>query len=181
MRAETPEEIAWLNAVDNGWIDPVRQYIAGGGRVDVQDSGGWAAAHYAAYNGDSILLACIIESDADMDIRNQIGASPLHLAVRGKNLACVEMLVSMGVDLNLQDNIGRTALHMASENNDIPTIRLLLDCHADRSITDLNKKLPKHYTNSRAVKCVLSKYLNPLAEVKKPKKEHKRYGKKFGR
>ena len=87
----------------------------------------------AALNGDSAVIAALLEAGADPNARNRLQATPLHLAVElignpvlvaelagadelNGNLAVVEALLDAGTDAKVRDGAGKTALELAQDN-----------------------------------------------------------------
>ncbi|VDM84105.1 unnamed protein product, partial [Strongylus vulgaris] len=87
-----------------------------GAKLNVRDSRGRTAAHYAAMASHTELLKAIIEVDkcfvngADKD-----GYTPLHYAVQNsQNVKSIELLLENGSDVTLAAHDGTTALHIAA-------------------------------------------------------------------
>jgi hypothetical protein len=101
-----------------GRLSSVRAIIAAGGDVNEIDFEGNTAAHYAAQNFNAVILAALIEANADIIVENKNGDTPLDLAVRaliisedgvycdidqGKEV--IELLVRNGADFSFIDTL----------------------------------------------------------------------------
>lgn len=83
--------------------------------LDLQDSRGQTALHYACQRRLHLVVGYLCEVGADRALKDREGATPLHLAAeRGAHL-CVEHLLAppQPSPVHAQDNKGRTALHLA--------------------------------------------------------------------
>lgn len=83
--------------------------------LDLQDSRGQTALHYACQRRLHLVVGYLCEVGADRALRDHEGATPLHLAAeRGAHL-CVDHLLAppRPSPVHAQDNKGRTALHLA--------------------------------------------------------------------
>ncbi|KAM7432894.1 Protein fem-1 B [Porites harrisoni] len=108
--------------------------------VDLQDSDGYTALHYAVYSSDISceILSCLIGIGADVNARTNNGVTPLMIAAEEGHINGVTSLVKCGANVDLQDKYGNTALHYAAGlsvderfSDDLPEIvETLLDLGA---------------------------------------------------
>lgn len=84
--------------------------------VDLQDSDGYTALHYAVYSSDISceILSCLIGIGADVNARTNNGVTPLMIAAEEGHINAVTSLVKCGANVDLQDKYGNTALHYAA-------------------------------------------------------------------
>ena len=84
--------------------------------VDLQDSDGYTALHYAVYSSDISceILSCLIGIGADVNARTNNGVTPLMIAAEEGHINGVTSLVKCGANVDLQDKYGNTALHYAA-------------------------------------------------------------------
>jgi RNA polymerase sigma factor (sigma-70 family) len=73
----------------------------------------FTALHRAAFNGDSDLVALLLERRAGLEARTRSGQTPLHVAVLVNHSAVVAQLLSAGADPNCATELGLTPLHFA--------------------------------------------------------------------
>lgn len=90
----------------------------------------------AAEEGNSEIIAMLMEAGAAADVANSTGSMALHRAVRGGDLDCVELLVEKGhADYNRRKKNGQTPLHLAAANGHVDVVQYLLQKGAQLSAT----------------------------------------------
>ena len=67
--------------------------------------------HEAAATGNITALAALLETQTNLEARNELGLTPLQLAVTKGHLAAAALLVDKGADLNVRDPEGNSLLH----------------------------------------------------------------------
>jgi ankyrin repeat protein len=67
--------------------------------------------HKSAENGDVAALAALVETETNLEARNELGLTPLQVAVTHGHLAAAALLVDKGADINVRDPDGNTLLH----------------------------------------------------------------------
>jgi ankyrin repeat protein len=122
-----------LSAASDGDLDAVRELIAGGSGVHVNDVGpdGSTALLWAAYHSDLETAQALIEAGADVDMSNIYGISPLLQASRTGDAALVGALLGAGASIESPHPDGETALMAASRSGSLESVRLLVDAGAD--------------------------------------------------
>jgi ankyrin repeat protein len=103
--------------------------------------------HCAVMKGQENIVKFLIDSGANVNVRDKVGLTPLyHAAMNGqRNIA--KLLAHNGANVNEVDNQGYTALHHAAIN-DQKGIAELLGCHtnwADVNVPDHNGLRPLHH------------------------------------
>ena len=130
----------------NGHFDAFTFLIDKGADVNLQDHDGYTALHYAVesenfdafswlvYNGadlnlqyrngqsalhfaSSDICQCLIQNQADIDVRDSHYCTPLMQASCNNDVKKVAMLIENGAKVDLQDLDGNTALHHAVLNS----------------------------------------------------------------
>ena len=95
----------------------VARLLALGADVELKDSYGDTAAHWACYGGDhSSVLALLLDAGASLNPRNNLGSTPLREAAFHGSTRCVALLIERGSDaleLDAMDIDGWTALNSA--------------------------------------------------------------------
>ena len=86
--------------------------------VDLQDSDGYTALHYAVYSSDISceILSCLIGIGADVNARTNNGVTPLMIAAEEGHINAVTSLVKCGANVHLHDKDGQRALHHAMQS-----------------------------------------------------------------
>ena len=67
--------------------------------------------HEAAASGNVAALAGLLETETNLEARNELGLAPLQVAVLHGHLAAAALLVDKGADVNVRDPDGNTLLH----------------------------------------------------------------------
>ena len=105
-------------AAIRGHINALTLLIKHGADVDLQDSDGYKALHFAVYGSDisSEIFSCLIGIGADVNARTNNGVTPLMIAAEEGHINAVTSLVKCGANVHLQDKDGQTALHHAMQS-----------------------------------------------------------------
>ncbi|KAL6261095.1 hypothetical protein P5V15_008628 [Pogonomyrmex californicus] len=107
----------WKAALD-GDIDQIKYFLQKGVFVDVLDSAGYTALHYAARGGHVHVCELLLKNGANVNSRTRcLEATALHRAIdipdSDEMVEMVDLLLRNGADPNLTDVDGKTALHRA--------------------------------------------------------------------
>ncbi|KAI9162719.1 putative sterigmatocystin biosynthesis P450 monooxygenase stcS [Paramyrothecium foliicola] len=101
--------------------------------VDIQDSEGTSALHYAVLDGDADTISFLVNNMANLHIQDAQGRRPLHKASMNAT-PCHEPLLALLNDkacLSDVDFKGNTPLHEAASRNNLDFVRMLLSYGAD--------------------------------------------------
>ena len=102
-------------AVGNGNIEAVKQYLAAGGDVNAKDDDGWTPLHHAAIWSHKEIAELLIAEGADVNAKDQKEErAPLHMAAYWGENDIVELLIAEGADVNAKDEDGKTPLDLAT-------------------------------------------------------------------
>ncbi|ELR16905.1 Ankyrin repeat containing protein [Acanthamoeba castellanii str. Neff] len=111
-----------VEAAKDGLTREVQWFLAQGEDVNVTDSDGRTALHWALQKGHGDCVVTLLRAGADLDLKDNDGNPPLHIAVRHNHLQLVKLLVKAGADLRLVDarslnsyNLARGILGTQSE------------------------------------------------------------------
>jgi len=69
--------------------------------------------HYAACEGDLILVQTLLSNGADPNAQDSQGWSPLHFAAQAASVSVTKALLAAGARTELRDSFGNTALSRA--------------------------------------------------------------------
>ena len=88
-------------AAIRGHINALTLLIKHGADVDLQDSDGYKALHFAVYSSDisSEIFSCLIGIGADVNARTNNGVTPLMIAAEEGHINAVTSLVILNVVL----------------------------------------------------------------------------------
>jgi hypothetical protein len=121
--------------------------------------GGWTPLHSAAYSGNATLVALLLESGADPNVRarSEGGESPLHFAVVREHLDVAGSLLMSKADVNARSRDGRTSLMIAASKGSKSIVELLLasgadpEMKTDQGVTALSLVLRRRWGNEEIV------------------------------
>jgi len=87
--------------------------------IDLKDEKEWSPLHYAAYSANPGLVKVLLDSNADVNQRNNRGRTPFHELMSmtqpfwRTSLSAITTLVEHGADGNQKDNDGVSPLDIA--------------------------------------------------------------------
>ena len=80
----------------------------------------------AASNGSVTKVRKLLESEIDINIKDNQGKTSLHHACSKGHLVMVKILIGHGANVNLQTNSKKTPLHLASKKGNINIVKFLI-------------------------------------------------------
>ena len=86
--------------------------------------------------GDEKKVKELLETDININIKDDDGYTALTHSVYGGYLKCVKLLIKKGANVNIKDNNGYTALMEATTHGHIEIVKFLLENDADPNIRD---------------------------------------------
>lgn len=107
----------------------------------------------------------LIDSKADINIKNMFGRTPLLIALQTNNNEISKLLISAGAKINIKDKLLFTPLVTAVFNDNIEMVKLLLNKGAYPTKNDIYK------AEERNNKKIINLINNKLEALKKIKKE----------
>ncbi|MEO8402557.1 MAG: ankyrin repeat domain-containing protein, partial [Gammaproteobacteria bacterium] len=165
----SPPALKFFNAVMRNDIEAIKTIVANplGFAINVTDSRGRNALHYAAINKNFAMIAILIEHGCWMIVIDKEHQSPLHSLANNyvqpdsthpliqaiyqhetsetvKMTAIKQALVDNNTIHSL-DKYGRSALHYAVIRNDFFTVSLLLSLGASLEVRDIYQYRPADY------------------------------------
>lgn len=96
------------------------------GAVDIQDTWGYTALHWASARGDFEAMSALLRSGADPNLPERTGKTALHLSVQQGKFDCAMQLLHHGVNAQSCDITGFTALHIGCAYNHLSLPRALV-------------------------------------------------------
>ena len=146
-------------------LDHIPIYLLPRDVNDAATTDGMTALHYAAENGDTGVVECLLEHGADIKAQDCIlSRSAIHFAAENGNLDCIKFLAEKGADLQDRDSFGATALHYAAKNNHLDVVKYLVGKKMDYTAKDRRGWSAMHYAASGGsidvVRYLLAKGLN---------------------
>src|SRR5262245_33942239 len=104
----------------------VRSLVADRANINVAQSDGTTALHWAVRHNDLTTADLLIKAGADVKAANRYGLTPIQLAATNGNPAMIERLLAAGADPNFANSGGETVLMTASRTGNLDAIFLLL-------------------------------------------------------
>src|SRR5215831_12252064 len=128
------------DAVMNGNAERLRLLLQQKADVNVPQTDGATALHWAVYRDDLETVNLLIRAGAKIDVKNREGISPLAMASLSGNLAVVDKLLEAGSDARQRGPSDETMLMLAARNGRPDVIRRLVAAGADvNAVEDLRK------------------------------------------
>ena len=119
-----------------GDVGGVRNALTRGARPNDSDVEHRTPLMYAAQDGDTEIIALLLEHKAAVRMRDNIGATAVAYAAQGGHVDAAEMLLAAGADIDAPDKQGFTPLMRAVRQGHIPMVEFLLQHKADVSLRD---------------------------------------------
>lgn len=125
----------FLKAAESGRFDIVSRYITENQHMksvlDIQNSSGQAAIHFAAERGDLDMLKALITAGAEVNARDSSDATPLHKAAKHGKRDIVRALLEVDeIEVDIKHIQQGTALEIALHGEDVEIIDMLVKFEA---------------------------------------------------
>ena len=145
----TPLQISLRNC-SYSTIRTLLHYGGDPNRVDVETGGN--ALHYAiAKNMPLNKIRLIVESNVNLNFKDDQGQPPLLQAMIKDNLDIVHMLLDAGADPNVFDQNQAGPVHYAAQKNDLDLLRKLRDLGADLDAVSKRGRTPLHIFAAKGI------------------------------
>jgi ankyrin len=134
-RAESPLD----TAVRSGNAQEVEHLLASGADPNAPDDRGNPPLVQAAWGGNTVVIASLINHGADVNRRNhEMGGTALLYAVLSGREGTVRLLLSKGARTDFRYRDDATILHIAAAKSSTQILEALLEAHADVKALDLH-------------------------------------------
>jgi ankyrin repeat protein len=157
----------YIQAVKTGDLDKVREFIANGIDVNIEDEEGRTALQWLlnpitvidktrttevytleapVSNSYGLELAKILlAAGAEVNLKDKQGFAPLHFAVLGEEEEIVSLLIENGADIEIRRTYaGKTSLHLAVKYDLRNIASLLLAKGGEVNVVDYGGDTPLH-------------------------------------
>lgn len=135
----------FLAAAAGDNIEALMYFFETGCPINVVDSQGNTALHFASINSCIKAIAFLIDNKIELNNPNSQGNTALHLAALAGFVSGLRQLAKDGANLNSTNLDGQTALHLACENEHFPAVLQLLKLGVEISIQDKNGLMAIHF------------------------------------
>ena len=99
---------------------------------------------YAAQRSSGEMCKVLIDSGADVNVKDCIDAMPLHWAASYQSAHICKVLIDAGADVNAKHKAGCTPLHLAAEFQNADVCKVLINAGADVHVKDSVGSTPLH-------------------------------------
>lgn len=96
----------------------------------------WPPLHMAACTGEVRMIRALVESGAEVDLRDFIGWTSLHKATLKGSVEAVDCLIQLGAQSDSKDQYGRTPVHLAAEYGRLEIAKFLIGSGANPNAED---------------------------------------------
>ncbi len=109
----------------------VRELVAAGAPLDLDDGSGWSALYWASMQGQARIAKRLLDGKyegkgADINLQEKLGWAPLMRACYSGQEAVVRLLLERGANATLRNKDGRTALSYARTFKHASIVALLV-------------------------------------------------------
>jgi ankyrin repeat protein len=142
------------------------RFLLDANNPDLQDHHGRTAMFYAAIKGHSAVLKLLLDSGADVDLRDSYGMTPLsYMACCGGQEDIMQLLLESGAKADSTDDGGQTPLSHASEKGHKDLVRLLLRQDVEVDSKDLQGLTPLSHATTEGNTMVVQILITNGAKV----------------
>jgi ankyrin repeat protein len=108
--------------------------------ADVVDASGSTPLLVAASNDDTALVAKLLKSGANPNVKNRLNTTPLLEAAFHSNTDIIKALLEAGADPNAAGPDGQTALMLVARGTNVAAAKMLLDKGANPKATESQRQ-----------------------------------------
>ena len=152
----------WREAVRDGNVERVREWIQSGGKVNKINKYGLTPLMEAALSDQVAVVKFLLDSGADIDKANKNGVTALMEATEYSHVAVVKLLLEQGADPNKATSGGDTALIEAvmarqgwGGNGNAELVKLLIQHGANVNQADMHGNTPVTLASSDEIRRLL--------------------------
>lgn len=130
--AAPPPDSPVADAAMRDDIEAVRSLLEEGAEVNMAQSDGMTALHWAAELGNVDLVRLLVDAGADLEAPTRIGdLTPLHIGAELGQSGTVRALLEAGANAESRNANGTTPLHFAALSGNVEIVEALTDHGAD--------------------------------------------------
>lgn len=124
-------------AVGGGHAEAAKLLIASGASVNYRNtSDGSSPLYIAARTGSEAVTALLLESQANVETRDDDGTTPLWIAAQNGHACVIGLLIDGLAEVNAADDEGVTPMHIAARKGRDPVVQMLLEAGGDVESAD---------------------------------------------
>ena len=165
--AAPPPDAPVADAAMRGDIGAVRSLLDEGAGVNVAQSDGMTALHWAAELGNAELVRLLAGAGADLEAVTRIGdLTPLHIGAEMGQGGAVRALLEAGAEVESRNVNGSTPLHFAALSGSADAVAALADHGADVNVREAKwGQTPLMFAASRNRASAITALIERGAEV----------------
>jgi len=130
----------FLDIVREGSIEIVKEFVVGGGDVNILDEEGESALHIAVETSQPEMVRCLLSHEANINVQDD-GYTPLHLAVHCSERAIISILIEEGADISITNDERETPLVQALNMKDMALVEHIAACVLSRDAKRKDNKV----------------------------------------
>lgn len=128
-------------AASHGAEENVMLLMDARANLELKDSYGWTAVHYAATAENLGVLSTLHYCGSDISAKTYDGSTAVHIAVRANSPATLQLLAAApGVDFGARDAAGEAPAQLAVKCGFLAALQTLLAYRADAGVKDSQKR-----------------------------------------
>ncbi len=144
--------------------DILTYLIERGANLDLQNSLGNTALHFAAMYKKHLSMALLLQHGANAKLATNDGNTALILSAINNSPKCETLLLQHGVAVDAVDTDGRTALRLASLYGDLSIVELLVEGGSDIEIADNRGRKARDIARERNHTAIVEYLRTPLKD-----------------
>ena len=135
--ASPPPDSPVADAAMRGDVDSVRSLLTDGAAVNLAQSDGMTALHWAAELGNVELVRLLVDAGAGLEAPTRIGnLTPLHIGAEVGQGGTVRALLEAGANAESRNVNGSAPLHFAAMSGSVEAVVALVDHGADVNVRE---------------------------------------------
>lgn len=139
-QSRSREEHAILEAIENGDLDKVAEFVESGVSPNDYVDGRMAPIHAAAAYNKVEILEYLLDAGADIELRDKLPQAWTPLLYANDSAEAISVLIDRGANVNCVTEHGYSVLHLAvgAEDENLEATKLLVEAGADVNATAPN-------------------------------------------
>ncbi|UCC44418.1 MAG: ankyrin repeat domain-containing protein [Candidatus Zixiibacteriota bacterium] len=157
------------DAAKAGDLQTVKQLTADNTElISSTDRFGRTALHWACRGVHPALIGYLLETGADVNVKDRNGIQPLHSTASRGHSEAVALLIDKGASVDARSDLdGGTPLHYAAENGHREVVKLLLSKGASITAKDMSERTALHLAAWEGQVEVLERLCDEMAGAKR--------------
>ncbi|XP_054718966.1 ankyrin-1-like [Uloborus diversus] len=131
-------DVELQESVDERYIRVMKELIAAGADLLLQDKWGRTPLHMALHSENKLGAEVLVEGNSENNLQDVRGNTPLHLAVQEQvyYFKIVKKLLAAGVSTRIQNNQSNTPLFIALNHGYTALANILVDADSENNLPD---------------------------------------------